>query len=125
MNQFFLQRGKGHWAVYYTCPQSFIITFSYSFVGSTNFGTILNFDLFVKLSVYNFQPLIVIYRRGILCIIIGGVHQFIGHCLIPLDPCFFLQVVVSSLIGYHFRTRTCTMKNSGIVNIFIFVENWI
>ena len=29
------------------------------------------------------------YRRGrvILFIIIGDVHQFSAHCLIPLDPC--------------------------------------
>ena len=25
-----------------------------------------------------------------MCIIIGDVHQFIGHCLIPLDPCIHI-----------------------------------
>ena len=30
-----------------------------------------------------FQLLIVIYRRGILCIVVWDVNQFIGHCLIP------------------------------------------
>ena len=36
-----------------------------------------------------FQPLIVIIEAAIMCIIIGDVHQFIGFCLIPLDPCIF------------------------------------
>ncbi len=45
---------------------------------------------------------IVIYRRGYFCIIIEDVHQFIGHCLIPLDPCclsslfYFFLIQVSS-----------------------------
>ena len=30
--------------------------------------------------------------EGEFCIIIGYVHQFMGHCLIPLDPCIELQV---------------------------------
>ena len=37
---------------------------------------------FVKLSIQTFQPLIVICRKSI----IRDVQQFIGHCLIPLDP---------------------------------------
>ena len=37
---------------------------------------------FVKLSIQTFQPLIVICRKGM----IWDVQQFIGHCLIPLDP---------------------------------------
>ena len=35
------------------------------------------------MSVQKFQPLNVIYIRGSLCINIGDVNQFIGHCLIP------------------------------------------
>ena len=41
------------------------------FVGLITLGT---FDWLIKLSVQTFQPKIV------------NVHQFIGHCLIPLDP---------------------------------------
>ena len=43
------------------------------------------------LSVQAFQPLTLIYRRGnfVYNHCIGGVHQFIGNCLIPLDPCIF------------------------------------
>ena len=37
---------------------------------------------FIKFSVQTFQTLIVIYKRGILCIIIGDVFHFIGHCVI-------------------------------------------
>ena len=29
-----------------------------------------------------------------MCIIIGDVRQFIGHCLIPLDPCIMILVKV-------------------------------
>ena len=43
---------------------------------------------FINLCAHMFQPLILIYKRFIiLFIIIGYVYQFIGHCLIPLDPC--------------------------------------
>ena len=44
---------------------------------------------FIKLCFLTFQPLIVIYRRLILCDINGdvqyNVHQCIVHCLIPLN----------------------------------------
>ena len=43
---------------------------------------------FINLSVQTFQPLIVTQEGLILCIIIEDVHQFIGHCLIPLDSWF-------------------------------------
>ena len=42
----------------------------------------------MKLSFQTFQSLIVIYKMLILGIIIGDVHRFIGHCLIPLDTRF-------------------------------------
>ena len=37
----------------------------------------------------------------ILCIIIGDVHQFIRHCLIPLDPCskLLIKTIISALAG--------------------------
>ena len=45
-----------------------------------NLGLLLNFDwLCMELNVQTFQPLI-------LCLVIWDVHQFIGHCVIPLDP---------------------------------------
>ena len=68
------QGGRGHWAVYYTSTQSSIITFF--LIGWS-----------IKSSVPTFQPPIVIAEGIILCIIIGDVHKFIDHCLIPLDPC--------------------------------------
>ena len=43
-------------------------------------------DRFTELSAQTFQSLIVIYRRVNFYIIIGDLHQFIGNCLIPLDP---------------------------------------
>ena len=42
--------------------------------------------LLIKMSIQTFQPLIVIHRRDNFVIIIGDIHQFIGHCLIPYDP---------------------------------------
>ena len=40
------QEGRGQWAVYYTSPQSFILTFSYSFVYQL-WGISLRFDLLI------------------------------------------------------------------------------
>ena len=37
-----LQGGRGHWTVYYTSPQSFIINF-FLFVGFTTFGAFIEF----------------------------------------------------------------------------------
>ena len=59
----FIQRGRGHWTVYYW----------------------ISISWFIKLSVQMIQPLIIIYLRGNLFIIIEDVHQFIGHYLIPVD----------------------------------------
>ena len=77
------EREREQWAVHYTSPQSFMITFSH-------WGLLIGG--FMKLSVQTFQPLILIYRRGkFVCIIIEDVHKFIDHCLIPLDPCTLTQ----------------------------------
>ena len=48
---------------------------------------------FLQLSVPTFQPLLVIDRKGSLLIIIGDVHQFSGHCLIPLDPFIYAHIL--------------------------------
>ena len=42
-----LQGGRGHWAVYFTSPQSFLITFSYS-LAQQLWGLLLNFDRLVN-----------------------------------------------------------------------------
>ena len=69
-------------AVYYTSPQSFIKHFLIHWFN--NFG---EFWIVGSLG-WVFEPIITIYRIiVILCIIIGNAHQFIGYCLIPLDPC--------------------------------------
>ena len=63
------------------------------------------------LSVLTFQPLIVIYRRSNFVFNIGQEHQFIGHCLIPLDLwcsyCLLRWIeieMVSNYQGYTDRT---------------------
>ena len=80
-----------------------------------------------------FQPLIVIYRSGILCIIIGIVHQFIDHCLIPLDPwitslkCFrkIKLVIVSYLFGYttnRVLTGTDKLTNRTAYSVVLLLQ---
>ena len=60
----------------------------------------------VKLSVQTFQPQILIYRNGNFWSIIGNIHQFIGHCLIPLDPwSIYLSIWVSGLPQNHDYTK--------------------
>ena len=51
------------------------------------------------LCVQTYQPLIAILHFVILCIIIGDVHQFIGHCIIPLDPWTCRMYVCLSIQG--------------------------
>ncbi len=56
-----------------------------------------------------FQPLIVIYRRGILFIIIVDVHQFISLCLIHLDH---WQIILSD----SYTNKAKTYSNSEADN---------
>ena len=68
------------------------------FISFTTLGTLVNFDWLVivnKLSVQTQQPLILqkSTKLIILCIIIGDVQKFIGHCLIPLEPCQKLHII--------------------------------
>ena len=73
---------------YYT---SLVIKFSIRLIGDLNRILI---GLFIKLSAQTFQPLI--YRWNNL-VYHYYVHQFIGHCLIPLDPCF--ENILMSMIA--------------------------
>ena len=72
-----MQVGIGHLSVYYTCPQCFMIMFSYYMVLKL-WLLLLNF----KFTICNLRA-----EWEFLCIIIGDVHKFISHCLISLDPC--------------------------------------
>ena len=62
-----------------------------------NFGDFypVRISCFIKLSVRTFQQLISVQKREILYIIIWDVHQFIGHCLIPLNPCLIYHTLGS------------------------------
>ena len=75
-----IQGGRGQWAVHYTSPQSFIITFSNS-IAQKLLGLLIG--CLIKLSVQMFQPLILIYRR---CNFVCHHWEFIGDSPIPLDP---------------------------------------
>ena len=58
----------------------------FSFFGLTILRTLMNYDLLAhKLNIQMFQPIVLIYRRdNFVYHHCGDVHQFIGHCLIPL-----------------------------------------
>ena len=71
---------------YYTSPQSYIKTFSNS-LALQLWGLSLNLiGWIIKLSVQRFQPPIVIYSKGNFMYLYWEWHEFIGHCLMPLDP---------------------------------------
>ena len=55
------------------------------FVTQPLLGRLLNFDWLVH--IFECPNISTTTEGVILCIIIVDVHQFIGHCLIPLDPC--------------------------------------
>ena len=88
--------GTGHCAVYYTGPQCFIITFSYSLdqqwfrdwlVQEVEYPNVATNDCILQ-------------KEVILCLIFGDVHQVIGHCLIPLDLCS-----ISYVLDFSYKTR--------------------
>ena len=59
-----MQGGRGHCTVYYTSPQSFMITFSF-WLAEQLWGLLMNLiGCFIQLNVQMFQLLNVIYSRG-------------------------------------------------------------
>ena len=87
------ERERGQWVVYYTSSYKFYDNV-FLIVDLTTLLTLVNFD--------GFQPLILIYRRGnFLYYIFWDVHQFIGQCLIPLDPWYFW--VITWIRTYFFQ----------------------
>ena len=70
--------GRGHCTINYTWTQSFITKLQKSWVLWLNF-----FSKFVVSKLFN-QSFSTEWE--ILLIIIGGVHKFMFHCLIPCDP---------------------------------------
>ena len=67
-----------------------------------------------------------------MCIIIGDVHQCIGHCLIPLDPCenqeyallhkhnFFIQYENLGLLQTSLKVRLdYTIRERDTENLFV------
>ena len=75
------------------CPQSFNDNV-FLFVGFIALGTLLSFD-FIKLSVQMFQPLIVIYKGVILCIIIRDVLYINLTVIVPFRTLINLLVLES------------------------------
>ena len=56
------------------------------------------------------KPLIESAEGVILCIIIGDVHSFIGHCLIPLDP-WCLSVYAKVIFNVDFCNNKALTKS--------------
>ena len=74
------------------------------FIGWTTLGTFIKFWL---VGSFSWVPKSIQSQEWvILCIIIGDVHKFIDHCLIPLDPWFETEVVKP-----HGRTYVQTKVN--------------
>ncbi len=76
------RRGRGHWAVYYPSPQSFIITFSY-LLASQLWGRLFNFNRLVHwVECPHVSTIIVIYSRD----------NFVQHnweCIFIYWPCSY------------------------------------
>ena len=64
-----------------------------------------------------------------MCIIIGDIHHFIGHCLIPLDPCLYilffcreyragdtLSMQLLTSIHSHFASLLTAETSSGFLD---------
>ena len=50
-----------------------------------------------------------------MCIIIGDVHKFIGHCIIPLDPCILL-LLYKNIFDKNKIKINCNLKRPNIPN---------
>ena len=74
------RRERGQSDVYYTVPKSYDNVFL--FVGLITLGTLENW---LVNQIERFNNYFSSTEGAILCIIIGDIHPFIGHCLIPLD----------------------------------------
>ena len=72
---------REHWAFYYNSPQSLLIKFSYSLAQQLLLNLYWLFHYISK----HINKLLLSTEGIILCISNGDVHQYIGHCLIPLN----------------------------------------
>ena len=77
------QAGSGHWAVYYTSPQSLIITFSYSLI---SWGFLLNFDWLVHLvECPNVSTTNRNLKTGLFCVSSLGMNINLSAIVLALD----------------------------------------
>ena len=99
---------------FYPSHQWFMMAFPYSLVNNFwDFYRIL-IDWLIKLGVQTFPPLFVIYSSIILFIIIGNVHQFIGHFLIPLNLVKILLITKPMKFFITGRLHICPAFFSNI-----------
>ena len=99
----------------FTSLKSFITTFSYRWLYKlVDFKCIL-ISWLIEWNVQTFKPRIFIYRRGKFMYHYWGWHQFIGHCLIPLDPWLFILISPQTLSSNELTVssrHTKDVKNS-------------
>ena len=73
----------GQWVVHHTGPQSFIMMLSY-LLALQHWGLLIGWSfsrVFKRSNHYLYSTEVEIW-----CITIRDIHQFISHCLIPLEP---------------------------------------
>ena len=111
-----VQGGRGHWAVYYTSPQNFILTFSYSLARQL-WG--LGCGCFIKSRVRTFQLLIV---ERVICVSLLSIYRTISYpfrflvmCLYIITNIIFLPYIHCSLMDF--------LKLSKIVFLNVYTYN--
>ena len=102
---YFYQIGRGHWIGYYTSPQRFLMTFSY-YLAQQLWGNFIEFWLIGSQSWVSKRFNQNFTDGIILCIIIGDIHIFVGHCLIHLNPWFLVFLDLSG----------CSSSSTGEIN---------
>ena len=100
-----LQGGSGHLTVNYTDSQSFLTTLSYTL------GYKIVIVLFQTNSVKTFQPIILIYRKGNLSIIIEGgcmpTYRQLSYPLKSLVLCVFVEANLKFNENSYNNTYLC------------------
>ena len=98
-----LSEGRGHWALYYTSPQSLIITFSIRQLNNLEDYYSILIGWFIQFSVKKFQPLIVIYRMG------NFVYHHLG-CTSILSAIVLSLQIPGMYVHVSVTQKTCTLS---------------
>ena len=113
MDDYWQKGGGRYWAVHYTSPQSFMITFSYSLALETFYWTFIAWV--ITLHAQTFQLLIVIYRRDSFvyhhCI---RICEYAGELNFYRFPIFFTSNLnTSCLLKWYMIKNTHPVNKSS------------